>query len=158
MSAEDNKAIVRHFIEAVMNQGDLDVLDQTLASIYASIPLWPNPKKPSDLASADDLQTLRRGMVMIRTALPDSAVTIGAITADGDTVMVCTTTRGTHTGGPFFDIPPTGKAVQYISFFIHRLAGGKIVETRWLWDRLGAWQQLGIVPDQDALHRMRASA
>jgi hypothetical protein len=43
--------------------------------------------------------------------------------------------------------------LQWTDFFIYRLVNGKIVEDRWLWDRLGVWQQLGIVPDQDALQR-----
>jgi predicted ester cyclase len=62
-------------------------------------------------------------------------------------VMVCVISRGTHTGGPFFDVAPTGKHVSETSFSIVRIAGGKIVEERWLWDRLGVWQQLCVLPE-----------
>ena len=66
-------------------------------------------------------------------------------------MVLCATSRCTHTGGTFFDLAPTGKNVQWTSFHIYRFAGGKVVEERWLWDRLGAFQQLGVLPSQDEL-------
>jgi len=71
--------------------------------------------------------------------------------------VALTTAQGTHTGGPFFDVAPTGKRVRWTSIVISRIADGKIVEERTLWDRLGAFQQLGVVPDQDALMRAMRS-
>ena len=158
MSAEDNKAIVQRLNDEVLNRGNLEVIDQLIADTYVSTPLWPDPRTPSAITATDDRQMLRQGNIMVRTALPDVTTTIEAMTAEGDTVIVCSTTRGTHTGGDFFDIPPTGKQLQWTTFSIFRLANGKIVEQRWLWDRLGVWQQLGVLPGQDALQQQRSHA
>jgi predicted ester cyclase len=154
MVAEENKAVIRHLNDE-MNRGNLDVIDEVFADSYVSTPLWPDPRRPEGITAANDIELLRQGIAMGRAALPDLTTTIEAITAEGDTVMVCTTTRGTHTGGAFFDVPPTGKQLQWTSFSIYHLVSGKIVEQRWLWDRLGVWQQLGVLPDQDALQQQR---
>ena len=54
------------------------------------------------------------------------------------------TVRATHQG-EFGGIPPTGKQIEMKGIWIHRLAGGKIVEGRqWgLADVLGVYRQLG---------------
>lgn len=153
MSAEENKALVRRFIEEVQNGDGAAVVDQIVARDFSATPLWPNPRRPDALATAEGAEMVRAGAAMMRAALPDGRTTIEAMTAEGETVMVCTTTRGTHTGGAFFDIPPSGKAVEWTTFAIYRIAGDRIAEQRWLWDRLGAFQQLGVLPSQDELRR-----
>lgn len=58
------------------------------------------------------------------------------------------TGRGTHKaelqGNP--PIPPTGKQVVVPGVWIHRITGGKIVESWNVWDTLGMLQQLGVIP------------
>jgi len=130
MSAEDNKAIVRKVIGEVLNRGNLALIDELFASTYVSTALWPDPRKPSGVTATQDLQILRQGGTMLRAALPDATTSIDEITAEGDLVMVCTTTRGTHTGAHFFDVPASGKTLQWTTFTISRIAGGKIVDRR----------------------------
>ncbi len=67
--------------------------------------------------------------------------------AEGDKVVTRHTLTGTHQG-EFMGVPATGKGVKVTGMWIHRLAGGKIVEGReWgVWDALGMMQQLGVVP------------
>ena len=65
--------------------------------------------------------------------------------ADGDTVAIRYTMRGTHQGS-FAGVPATGKTVVAQSMAFYRLAGGKIVEERTQLDMLGVLQQLGAVP------------
>jgi hypothetical protein len=36
--------------------------------------------------------------------------------------------------------------MSWVAITIDRIVGGKIVERWLLWDRLGLWQQLGIIP------------
>jgi predicted ester cyclase len=64
--------------------------------------------------------------------------------AQGDKVVTRFTWRGTHQG-EFQGISPTGKQVETKGIWIHRLAGGQIVEGRqWgVVDMLGLLQQLG---------------
>jgi predicted ester cyclase len=154
MTVEENKAVIRRYFDE-MNRGNLDVLDEVFAASYVSTPLWPEPRYPKGITATNEHERIRQGAAMFRTALPDATTTIEAMTAEGDTVMVCTTTRGTHSGGAFLGVPPTGKQLHWTSFGIYRLANGTILEDRWLWDRLGVWQQLGVLPDQDALNQRR---
>jgi predicted ester cyclase len=152
MSVEENKAIIRRFFDE-MNRGNLEVIDKVIAATYVSTALWPEPRVPDGITATDERGRIRQFTAMVRAAMPDITTTIEAMTAEGDTVLVCTSTRGTHTGDAFMGVPPAGKPLQWISFGIYRLAGGQIVEDRYLWDRLGVWQQLGVVPDQDALNQ-----
>jgi predicted ester cyclase len=107
--------------------------------------------RPSALGTVAGRAALKAGINMMRTAMPDATRSIDEIVAEGDIVMVCSTLRGTHTGGPWFDLPASGTAVQWASVAIYPIAAGKLVEERVLWDRLGAFQQLGLVPSQAAL-------
>ena len=159
MSADQNKALVTRAITELNNRGNTAVIDDLFAESFTSTPLWPNPTRPASMGTPAGREVPKAGVTMMRAALPDLTVTIDTIVAEGDTVMVCTTTRGTHTGGPFFDLPASGKALQWTTFAIYRIADGKIVEERWLWDRLGAFQQLGIAPSQAELRqRMQTPA
>jgi steroid delta-isomerase-like uncharacterized protein len=80
-----------------------------------------------------------------RVAFPGLVWTVDDMMADGDTVAIRYTMRGTHQGS-FAGVPATGKAVVAQSMAFYRLAGGKIVEERTQLDMLGVLQQLGAVP------------
>ena len=152
MPAEQNKALILRYVEEVFNRGNLDVVDEFYASGYKQTALWPSPRIPSSVMITEGSQGIKEGIAMVRAALPDYTCAIEELTAEGDTAMLCVRSRGTHTGGAFFDIAPTGKTVEWTSFHIYRFNGGKVVEERWLWDRLGAFQQLGVLPGQDELN------
>ena len=55
------------------------------------------------------------------------------------------TGTGTHTD-EVMGIGPTGKRVTVSGVWIHRIAGGKIVESWNLWDAMGMVRQLGAAP------------
>jgi predicted ester cyclase len=78
------------------------------------------------------------------TAFPDLHFTIEDIVAEGDKVVTCYTARGTHQGD-LRSIAPTGKHVTVMGIVIDRFAGGKVVESRAVWDTLSFMQQLGVV-------------
>ena len=61
--------------------------------------------------------------------------------------MVRWTASLTHKG-EFEGIPPTGKRAVVQGVYIHRLAGGKIVEDWTVRDTLGLLQQLGVIPSR----------
>jgi SnoaL-like polyketide cyclase len=65
--------------------------------------------------------------------------------AEGDTVVTRWTGTGTHQGD-LLGMAPTGKPAKVMGIWIHRLAGGKIVESWNVWDTLGMLQQLGVIP------------
>jgi steroid delta-isomerase-like uncharacterized protein len=84
-----------------------------------------------------------------QTAFPDAHWHVEDMIAEGDRVVTRWTGRGTHRaelpGNP--PIPPTGKKASVPGVWIHRIAGGKIVESWNVWDTLGMLRQLGVVRD-----------
>src|SRR5262249_39797062 len=107
----DAKEIVRR-VEEAWARNDLDALDDLVASDAP-------PGAPPGLAGA------KAGHSMFMASFPDRQQTVEQIVGEGDLVAVRTTTRGTHTGAPFFGVPPSSKKVQVESMSLYRVAGGK---------------------------------
>jgi predicted ester cyclase len=92
---------------------------------------------------------------LLRTAFPDYHRTIEAQIAEGDLVVTRWTARGTHRG-PFRSgvlgrtLTPTGRAVDVPGISIHRVAGGRIVQS-WVQgnDSAQLLRQLGALPDAE---------
>ena len=64
--------------------------------------------------------------------------------AEGDTVALRTTNRGTHEGD-FLHLEPTGEQFEMESMVFARIADGKVIG-RWVQnDMLGLMRQLGAV-------------
>jgi len=135
MSTEDNKANVHRGFEAV-NQKNLAVFDELLT---------PDVVFHSASTTMQGLAAYKQFLSMVCTAFPDLHFTIEDMIAEGDTVVVRYTTRGTHQGN-FRGIPPTGKQVTVTGMFIDRLVNGKAVEQWFNGDDLGRLQQLGVIP------------
>jgi len=86
-------------------------------------------------------------MKKVRTAFPDMTYKIEDTIVDGDRAVVRVMARGTHTG-PLgftrFQVPATGKPVEFEQIHILRVANDKIVE-HWLGqDSLAFFRQLGV--------------
>ena len=64
----------------------------------------------------------------VRAAFPDMTFTVDLIIESGDLVVSNWTVRGTHTGTPFYDVPPSGKDVMINGTAILRIRDGQIVE------------------------------
>ena len=130
--AAANKALVRRFMEEVFNRGNLAVVDE----------LW----KPEAVEAG------KRGTENLRAAFPDYHRTVEAQVAEGDLVVTRWTMRGTHRG-PYRSgalgrtLAPTGRRVEVPGTSIHRLAGGRIVES-WVQgnDSAQLLLQLGALP------------
>jgi len=80
-----------------------------------------------------------------RTAFPDGQMSIDDLFAEGDTVVIRNTWRGTQTG-EFYGIPPSGKWVEISSIGIDRVVDGKVVEGWGELNMLGAMQTMGAMP------------
>ncbi|MDH5689938.1 MAG: ester cyclase [Candidatus Bathyarchaeota archaeon] len=131
MSLEENKAIVRRFIEAYNNR-NLDVFDDLLAPDYF------------DHTSKVGPEGLKQLMNMAFKAFPDFHETIEDIIAEGEKVWVRITFTGTHTG-EWMGIPPTGKKVTTEMVDIFRIIDGKLVEYRDVNNNLDFLKKLGII-------------
>jgi len=81
---------------------------------------------------------------------PDGRITIDKMVADGDTVVVEFTGRGTHTGTletSMGAIEPTGRSVTIKLCDVVELSDGKVTTQRSYFDTGSMMAQLGLMPD-----------
>ena len=139
MGADENKAIVRRFIEQSFNAGNLSVVDELVANDYVNHVARADVRGP---------EGMKQFVTTYRTAFPDYRCTIDDQIAEADKVVTRWTAHGTQ-HGELMGIPPTGKHVTLPGVVIDRIANGKLVET-WLHaDVLEMMQQLGVVPEPE---------
>ena len=149
MSAEANQVLVRRLVEAHNNRDDA-AIDELLADGVAVHPLFHQPVTLADRTRVPEGGTTmtremrRRNRARECEEFPDLRMTIDALFAAGDVVTAVITNRGTHR---------SGKAVTWKAVIVHRIEGGKVVELWSQWDRLGYYQQLGLVPETSELLR-----
>ena len=136
MSTEENKALVRRWIEED-NRRNLAGVEELLARDY----VWHGTGGFPDM----DLAGLKQLETAFWTAFPDMHATVENLIAEGDKVAYRFTIRGTHQG-EFMGVPATGKVVTVTGIYISRIAGGKVVEDWESFDALGLMQQLGAIP------------
>lgn len=70
--------------------------------------------------------------------------------AEGETVALRYTARGTHEG-EFLGLEPTGDRVSVSGMEMYRVEDGKITEIWTSYDALGLFQELGAIPPLDDL-------
>jgi steroid delta-isomerase-like uncharacterized protein len=137
MSTEENKAIVRRFVDEVQSKGDIDAIDELCS------PEFINHSAPPGVPS--NCEGVKQVTAMFRQAFPDSYFTVEDMLAEGDKVATRKTFHGTHQG-EFMGIPPTGQRVSIGLIDIVRIVDGQVVEHWSMGDNLGMMQQLGVIP------------
>lgn len=63
-----------------------------------------------------------------RRAFPDMTFTVNLLVESGDLVVSNWTIEGIHTGGPFYDVQPSGERVVINGTAVLRIRDGRIVE------------------------------
>jgi predicted ester cyclase len=129
----DKKEIVRRYIEAAVNRGELDAIDRWLSPDYR------NPLNP---APGSGPARYKQSVAETRAAFPDVEVTFDYMVAEGDLVAYQTTWRATHSG-LWRGIAPTGKRVQWRATAFRRIVDDKVVEGWGTYDWLAVLEQLG---------------
>jgi predicted SnoaL-like aldol condensation-catalyzing enzyme len=124
MSTEQNKAVVRRFIEQILTTKDLALVDQLLAPDYVNH-LVPGGR-----------EGFKQFVTMLRSAFPDLKwdFSIERLIAEGDYVMVRATMRITNAGKE-----ATGSGLGE-----YRVANGKIVEDWPISNAADLMQQVGV--------------
>ena len=134
MSLEANKALVQRFIDEVFNTGNVEALVDFCVpgSMFAG-------------GLAGQLQAMR-------VPFPDLQFIVDNIIAEGDKVVVCVSTLGTHTG-PLFGlpafgklenpVPPTGQTVRNTGIYIFTVVDNKVVSYNAEMDQIGMLRQMG---------------
>lgn len=143
MTTEDNKVLVRRYYDDVWNTRNLAVADDLFTADYRDATAPPHvPTGPSGA----------RDFVAENVArLPDIQYTVHDLIAEGDTVVATWTARGIN-DGPLStrsgqSRPPTGKVIEWSGATAFRLRDGRIAATRIYQDRLGIFQELGLVAE-----------
>lgn len=136
MTSEDNKAIVRRFIEAYNNR-NLDLFDDLVATDYVD-----------HAHQQRGLEGFKQLFTLAFEGFPDWHENIEDIIAEGDKVWVRVEATGTHMGEwNLFGVslPPSGKKVRMIMVFIWRIAYGKLAEGWEVDDELDFLKKLGVI-------------
>jgi steroid delta-isomerase-like uncharacterized protein len=139
VSAEDNKALVRRFVDEVQSGGNTDLIDEICS------PEFVNHSAPPGLPA--DCEGIKIVTAMFRGAFPDSYFSVEDMIAEGDEVVTRKTFHGTHEG-EFMGIPPSGRTVNVSLIDVVRISEGQVVEHWSVGDNLGMMQQLGVIPQQ----------
>jgi steroid delta-isomerase-like uncharacterized protein len=125
MSASENKAFVRRYLDAINGKD--------------------KPAALQDQYISDADAILKQHIAGYEAAFPRYALAVEDMFAEADKVALRFTMRATY-GGGFMDIPATGQQVAMPGIIIYRIADGKIVEHWMQVDSAALMQQLGAQP------------
>ena len=136
MSMDDNKAIVRRFVDEIFVQGRKETVDELLADDFVGH-TWPSTGNPrADLKGAIDRTS---------KGLADPVFTIEDVIAEGDRVAVRLTAAATQVG-ELMGMPPSGKRYEIGEIHVFRLRDGQVVEHWHQFEQMKMMEQLGALP------------
>jgi serine phosphatase RsbU (regulator of sigma subunit)/predicted ester cyclase len=121
MSAEQNMALARRFMEARVVNRDLNAVDQMLA---------PNFINHNKLVPGQELdrEDYLRGIAAFHGALSPGRLIIEDQVAAGDKVVTRFIVHAIHDGGELMGVAPTGREMTNRVILIRRICEGKIAE------------------------------
>jgi predicted ester cyclase len=142
MSSEDNKALIRRFIDAIdaNDSGDWSLIDDFVDEGFVA----HNPPAPG---VSLDREGLKQAAEIFRVATPGTHE-VAMQVAEDDLVVSRIIGRGTH-AGELLGIPPSHKEIETDGIAIHRVRDGKIVEYWSVVDVANILQQIGVLPGPD---------
>jgi serine phosphatase RsbU (regulator of sigma subunit)/ketosteroid isomerase-like protein len=119
MSAEENLALARRFMEARV-KGDLEAVDEMMAPDFVSRTSLLSVQEPD-----------REGVKWVTAqlaAVSNASVHFEDQVAQGDKVVTRFSAHTTHDRGELMGVAPSGREITFMPIFIHRIEGGKIAE------------------------------
>jgi predicted ester cyclase len=131
--AEENKAIVRRFLEETKTKGNLDVIDELAAPNFVDRSLMPGQGPTRD--------DYKHSLAQMLDDFSTTSFTIEEQVAEGDTVVTKYRESGVF-HDEWIGAPPTGKEETAGGVYIHRISGGKITEEWGIVDALPAQESL----------------
>lgn len=131
---DDNKAVVRWFIERIFEAGDLAAVDELIAAdaVFHTYPFGQDPRAG-----------MRAAIERVSAGLSDGAFTIHQLVAEGDLVCAHVTSAATQSG-PLMGMPATGRRYEIDELHLFRVRDGQVVEHWHQYDQLGMLRQLGV--------------
>lgn len=134
MSPEENKAIVRRYLDEAWNKGNVDSMDELMTTDYR--------RYVGVTGTYLDRERQKQRIAGIRAAFEPVQLILDDILAEGDKVTIFIRIKGTH-NGTFMGVSPTGKDVTIGAIDILRLVDGRVAEHWGVMDTYGLLQQLG---------------
>jgi len=134
---EQNKELARTFFKEIWNDKDESAINRMIVENAAG-------NDPDFGAGREAFRSQWREWT---TAFPDLNFDIIDLIGEGEKVLTRWILTGTHTGGPFMGLAPTGKAIRIEGMSLDRIADGMVQEGCDGWDALGMRRQLGMLPD-----------
>jgi steroid delta-isomerase-like uncharacterized protein len=143
MALEENKALIRRYIEELFNKHNLEVIYEIFSDDYVNhqkIGAGPDER----IKSREEFMEVAR---LFFSAFPDQTTTVEDMIAEGDKVVTRWVTWGTNEGD-FMGAPPTHKKVTIRGISIDRIADGKIAESWTNADMIDFMQQICAFPEK----------
>ncbi len=140
MSEETNKALLRRFVEELVNQGNMAVAPELVAPDFLELDPFPG-QAPGRAGLIESIERLR-------TAFPDLVWRIEEMVAEGEKVASLHTWSGTQRG-EFLGIAPTGKRVRMSCMIFDTYQDEKLKKSRLVMNMLSLLQQLGAMPETE---------
>ena len=139
MSTEENKALIRRYIQAIddNDSSDWSVIDEFVSDDFVA----HTPPLPGVSLDRDGL---KQAAEIFRVATPGTHdVTLQV--AEGDLVTSYVTGRGVH-AGELMGIPASNREIEMDGIVVHRVRNGKIVEYWAVMDVARVLGQIGVLP------------
>jgi steroid delta-isomerase-like uncharacterized protein len=137
MSAEQNKSIVRRWVDEGWNKRNTALIDELYTANFYQHETGPE--------TVTNREALKPFVASYLTAFPDLRFTIEDLIAEGDKVVWRFKATGTNTGS-FMGGPATGKSAAITGTITFRLENSRMAEAWLNLDVLGMLQQMGIIP------------
>jgi serine phosphatase RsbU (regulator of sigma subunit)/ketosteroid isomerase-like protein len=120
MSAEENMALARRFLEAQV-KGDLDAMDEMMSPDFVGHTKLLPDQEP-------DREGKKWAYAQFSAATSNASIHFEDQVAAGDKVVSRFIVHATHDRGELMGLAPSGKELVYMPIGIHRIEGGKIAE------------------------------
>src|SRR5215203_185790 len=121
MSAEENMALAKRFMEARVVKRDLDAVDEMLAPDFVN----RNKLLPGQEPDREDYL---QGIAAFHAALSEGHLIIEDQVAGGDKVVTRLVVHSPHDRGELMGVAPSGRVLTNRAIVIHRIVEGKIAE------------------------------
>jgi serine phosphatase RsbU (regulator of sigma subunit)/predicted ester cyclase len=121
MSAKENMALARRFMEARVVKRDLDAVDEMLAPDFVNHNKLVPGQEP-------DRKDYLRGIAAFHAALSPGRLIIEDQVAGDDKVVTRFIVHAIHDRGELMSVAPTGRELTNRAIVVHRIVEGKIAE------------------------------
>ncbi|MFH5822224.1 ester cyclase [Georgenia sp. AZ-5] len=138
MTTEERAGMIRRVLDALWNEGDLGACDE----LYAEHCSFHDPT-----FGIDGVQGLKDFVRELRMAEPDLHMNLHDVVVSEGMSAQRFTLGATHKG-EFRGLPATGKTYVMTGLMMGKWEGDRIVEEWTNYDALGAFQQLGFIPER----------